>query len=93
MNTHELKGLVLLDFWANWCPPCRMLAPILDNVVKATNVTLYKIDLDDDADLPSLYKIQSIPTVIFLKDGKEVERLVGLKSEQDIVNLVKKYIN
>ena len=69
--------LVILDFWAEWCGPCRMLSPILDEVAKhynanGNNVKIAKMNVDDSAEIPSKYSIRSIPTLIAFKNGSDV---------------------
>lgn len=77
---------VLLDFWANWCGPCKMVAPIVDEV--ATEIggiaKVGKINIDEEPELASTFKIMSIPTLLVIKEGKVVESSVGLKSKQVI---------
>ena len=82
---------ILLDFWASWCGPCRMLSPIVDEVAEelAGSIKVGKINVDDESDLASKYQIMSIPTLVVIKDGKEVKRSVGVISKQEIKDLVK----
>jgi len=72
-------GLVMVDFWAEWCGPCRAIAPALDEVVKASDgrVTLMKVNVDENASLAARYEIRSIPTILFVKNGAVVDRIVG----------------
>jgi thioredoxin 1 len=75
----EVKTEVI-DFWATWCGPCKLMNPILDEVEKEyPNLTITRIDIDSDKDMVEQYKIQSVPTYIILKDGKEVDRIIGAK--------------
>ena len=74
-NTQE--GLVLVDFYATWCSPCRALAPILENV---TDVKVVKVNTDLNMTLASGFNISALPTLVFLKDGVEVDRTMGLQS-------------
>jgi len=70
----------VIDFWATWCGPCKLMNPILDEVEKENpDLTITRIDIDSDKDMVEQYNIQSVPTYIILKDGKEVDRIIGAK--------------
>ncbi len=71
------EGLVMVDFWAEWCGPCRALAPILEELASEGRVTLMKVNVDENPELATRYGIRSIPTVLFLKEGTVVDRVVG----------------
>ena len=74
---------VLLDFWASWCGPCRMLSPVVDEVAEErTDVKVGKVNVDDEQELAIRYGVMSIPTVIFFKDGQEIDRKVGVMPPQ-----------
>lgn len=81
------EGIVLVDFYANWCGPCRMLAPIMEEISKTT--TVYKIDVDKQLELATSFGIMSIPCIIAFKDGKEIARTVGLKDKDEILQMIK----
>lgn len=85
------KGVTLVDFHANWCGPCRTLAPVLEQVAKDLNgkAVIGKIDIDNEQKTAAHFQITSVPTMILFKNGKEVGRLVGLRS----VDAVKEFIN
>ena len=83
----ESKEPVFVDFYADWCGPCRMLAPIMEEVGKEYKV--FKVNTDDEDELAGEYGIMSIPCVIAFKDGKEINRSVGLVDKDTIINLVK----
>ena len=79
------KGKVLVDFWASWCGPCRMVAPIIDELSnEIKEVRFYKLNVDDNGDVAQQYEIMGIPTLIFFKDGKEAKRIVGVKSTEEL---------
>ena len=84
------KGTVLIDFWATWCGPCRMLSPIVDDVA-ATHPELKvgKVNIDEQPDLANQFNVMSIPTLIVFKDGQKVNESVGLVAKAKIDELIK----
>ncbi len=77
---------VLVDFWADWCGPCRMLAPVIDELEQEYRGKLCvgKIDIDDQPNLAFMHKVMSIPTVVLFVHGKEVNRLIGLRDKSEL---------
>ena len=70
----------VIDFWATWCGPCKLMNPILDEVEKEySDLTITRIDIDSDKEMVEKYNIQSVPTYIILKNDKEVDRIIGAK--------------
>jgi len=72
-------GVMMVDFWAEWCGPCRSIAPVLDDLTRASagRVTLAKVNVDENPGLAARYGVRSIPTILFVKDGKVVDEVVG----------------
>jgi len=89
-NSGVGQGLTLVDFYADWCGPCRMLTPVLEEVAKdvAGKAKIAKIDIDQAQRTASSYQVTSIPTLILFKDGKEIGRLVGLRDRETIKEFI-----
>lgn len=90
-NTEVLKSdkTVLLDFWADWCGPCRMLAPTIHEIAEErTDIKVGKVNVDNDPSLAEKFGIFSIPTLIIFKDGKVVSQTAGLRPKQAILDLL-----
>ena len=92
-NVLNSKGLVLVDFWAEWCGPCRQLGPILEAIDEEMNgtVTIYKMNVDDSPETASQFGIRSIPTMFLFKDGKQVDTKVGLSTQSTISSWIESY--
>ena len=84
------KDVVIVDFYAEWCGPCKMLKPILEEV-SSEGVTVYSVNVDDNKELAQAHQVSSIPTVLLFKDGKQVDMFVGVKEKEDIMGLVAKF--
>ena len=84
------KGLVVVDFYATWCGPCKMLAPVLEQVADEVKekATIKKLDIDECLDIAKEFNVMSVPTMILFKDGKEVERIVGLRQKNQIIETI-----
>ena len=100
-NTKEFKellekeGLVLVDFYATWCGPCKMMAPVLEELAEELkdDVTIAKIDVDEESELASEYRISSIPTLVLLKNGKPVDSAIGYRPASFLVEMINKQKN
>ncbi len=96
INTDEFNDLVidkkekvLVDFYASWCGPCKMLAPILEEISKEVEVQICSVDVDDNFDLAKSYGVMSVPTLILFNNGVEVKRAIGLKNKDFILDMLK----
>jgi thioredoxin 1 len=98
-NTFEPEVLksdvpVVVDFWAEWCPPCRMLAPTFEELAGryAGSIKFLKLNVDESAAVPQRYGIKGIPTLIFFEGGQESERVVGASSKEALSRILDKYV-
>lgn len=89
----DSKGLVLVDFWASWCYPCQILAPIIEEVSEELKgkVVVKKMDVDSNPQTSMKYNIMSIPTVILFKEGKAVETFIGVQPKNIYIEAIKKH--
>lgn len=90
----EIKGAtvpVIVDFWASWCGPCKMLAPVLEEIDQemAGSAKICKVNVDEQPQLAAKFGIMSIPTMIFFKEGEETGKMVGVRSKADIVGALR----
>ena len=82
----EKAGIALVDFYADWCGPCKMLSPIIDEIAEErTDITVGKVNDDENNSLAAKYNVMSIPTMIIFKNGKEQARVVGVRPKEDIL--------
>lgn len=85
---------VLVDFWAEWCGPCRMIAPTLEELAEKykDRALVYKMNVDENPDTPNKYGVRAIPTLVLFKGGQERERVVGLVNLDSLSRMIEKYI-
>ncbi|GAC1446185.1 MAG: thioredoxin TrxA [Pyrinomonadaceae bacterium] len=89
----QSKPPVLVDFWAAWCAPCRMIAPVVEALAEQyrESASVVKLNVDENPSISQRYGIKGIPTLILFRDGKEVERIVGAASKESLSRLIEKY--
>ncbi len=84
------KNTVLVDFYADWCGPCKMISPVIDQIAEENqDIKVVKVNVDNAQDLAMKYQVMSIPTLVVIKEGKEINRSVGLRDKAEIVNMIK----
>jgi len=84
----QTPGTLILDFYANWCGPCKLIAPHLEDLSREKGITIGKIDCDEEMKLAQQYSIVSIPTLIIVKDGKEVNKVIGYRTKDELLALI-----
>lgn len=86
--------VVIIEFFGTWCMPCKMLSTILDNVGAKLEgkVDIFKLDVDENAELAKKYGVLTVPTILVLKDGAELEKAVGFRQEKQIMEMINQYI-
>jgi len=85
----EATGTVLVDFWASWCGPCKMIGPIIDQIAdERTDIKVGKINVDEEQELAVQFKVMSIPTLLVFKDGKVVNQSLGAKPKAAILSML-----
>jgi len=89
----EAGEVVFTDFHADWCGPCRMLEPIAERIAAETSAVVAKVDVDEQPQLAANYQVQGIPTMVLFADGGPVERIVGLRGEDQLLKLVEGHTN
>ena len=88
----ESEKTVLIDFYADWCGPCKILSPIIKEIAEETEkVKVVQIDVDEEEELAMEYGIMSIPTMVVIKDGEEVDRRIGVAEKEEIIKMLSKY--
>lgn len=88
------KGIQVVDFFATWCGPCKMLAPILEQTAAANpDVNFYKVDIDEEIGLAQKFQVMSVPTLLFVKDGKVVDKSVGVIPAKQLEGIIEKCKN
>ncbi len=94
-DVEKSSGVILVDFWADWCGPCKMIAPIVEQIGKENEgkITIGKLDVDQNGETAMKYGVMSIPTLILFKNGQPVERLVGYMPKERLLAKIKPHLN
>lgn len=86
----ETEKVVVIDFWATWCGPCKMMAPVVEGVAKDyPDVKVCKVNVDEEPELSNAFKIVSIPTIVVIKNGEIIDSVVGYRPKEDIEKIIK----
>jgi len=93
-DSEVAKGVVLVDLWAEWCGPCRRLAPTVDALAQEFDgrATVGKLNIDENPNVPGRFMVRGIPTLLLFKDGQLTETVVGLRAKEDIAHLIEKHL-
>jgi thioredoxin 1 len=91
----KAQGLVIIDFWAAWCGPCRMISPTVEELAKeySGKIKVFKLNTDENSEIASKYKIMGIPTIMFFKDGIKIDQIVGVVPKQHIKAKIDSFLN
>ena len=88
-EVEDSKGKVFVDFYADWCGPCKMMSPIVDEISKEVDIKVVKVNVDNAVEVAKKYGIMSIPTFIVFKDGKEYKKHIGMCEKDHLLELIK----
>lgn len=89
----DFKGTILVDFYASWCPPCKALAPVLEEISNSRKYKIAKVNVDDNPSIAGRFNIDTVPTLIVFKDGKAVEKSVGYINKDEVMQLLDKHMD
>ncbi|NWF76929.1 MAG: thioredoxin [Nitrospirae bacterium] len=91
----KAQGLVMIDFWAAWCGPCRMISPTVEELAKEYmgKIKVLKLNTDENSDIATRYKIMGIPTIMFFKDGVKLDHIVGVVPKQQLKDRIDSFLN
>ena len=93
-DINKAGKLVVVDMWAEWCGPCKMMEPVLEEIAneKGDSIQLVKINIDENQETPVKYSVMNIPTLLFFKDGKEVDRVIGAVPKKQLEKKIDNYL-